>query len=155
MRVGVGKISQVGELAMNLRRQRRHLIAQPEIQCEIREPAPVVLQVPAKDGLANITGRERADNASLEPRRLIRHKTGYIGELPYAAWISKGRGLHQHSLNRHAKLDSVLASIEKGIVVHLERIPTIQVSWQSSDTARHKRSAADLDLGGMSTCEGT
>jgi len=61
--------------------------------------------------------------------------------------------LHQHALNRHAELDSVLASIEERIVVHLERIPMVQVSWQSTDTARQKRGAADLDLGGVSACE--
>ena len=56
MRVGVSEVSQVGELAINFRRYGGHLVAQPQIQCEIREPAPVVLQIPAKDGLSNITG---------------------------------------------------------------------------------------------------
>src|SRR2546421_4218111 len=155
MRVGVSKVSQVGELAMNFRRHRRHLIAEPQIQCKIREPAPVVLQVAAKDGLANITGGKCADNSSLESRRAIRKKTAYISELPNAAWISKRRGLHQHALNRYPKLDSVPASIEERVVVHLEGIPTVQISWQSPDTAGQKRGAADLDLGGIPTCEGT
>src|SRR6184192_2171289 len=155
MRTGVTKVSQVGKLAMSLRGHGGHLIAQTEIQSEIRQPAPIVLQVAAKDGLANITGRKRADNSSLEPRWLIRHETWYIGELPNAAWIGKRRGLHQHALNRHPKLDSVLASIEECVVVHLEGIPTVQVGWQSPDTAWQKRGAADLDLGGIPTGEGT
>src|SRR6266567_5146750 len=155
MRTGVSKVSQVGKLAMSFRGHGGHLISQTEIQSEIRQPAPIVLQVGAKEGLANITGGERADNSSLEPRWLIRHETWYIGELPNAARIGKRRGLHEHALNRHPKLDSVLASIEERVVVHLERIPTVQVSWQSPDTARHKRVAGNLDLGGISTCEGT
>src|SRR5712692_8554951 len=146
---------QVSELAMNFRGHCRHLVAQPEIQCEIREPAPVVLQVGAKDALANITRGECADNSSLESRWIIRQKTGYICELPNAAWIGKCRGLQQHALNRHSKLDGVPAPIEESVVVHLEGIPIVQVSWQSTDTARQKRGAGDLDLGGISTCEGT
>jgi len=63
--------------------------------------------------------------------------------------------LHKHALNRHAKLDRVPASIEERIVVHLERIPMVQISWQSTDTARQKRGATDLDLSGITTCERT
>src|SRR6267378_8602839 len=146
---------QVGELAMNFRGHCRHLITQPEIQCEIREPAPVVLQVGAKEALANITRGKRADNSALESRWIIRQKTAYISELPNPAWIGKRPGLQQHALNRHPKLDGVPAPIEERVVVHLEGIPIVQVSWQSTDTTRQKRGAADLDLGGISTCEGT
>src|SRR6267154_720721 len=111
MRIGVAKVSQVGKLAMNFRKYRRHLITQAEIQDEIREPAPVVLQIPAKDGLSNVTGGKRADNSSLESGWVIRQKAAYISELPNAAWIGKRRSLHEHSVNRDGRLDSVLASI--------------------------------------------
>src|SRR5947207_8862440 len=63
--------------------------------------------------------------------------------------------LHLRARNRRPKPDSVLASIEERLVVHLAGIPTVQVGWQSADTARQKRGAADLDLGGIPTGEGT
>src|SRR5207253_9545296 len=97
----------------------------------------------------------RADNSSLESVWVIRQKAAYISELPNAARIGKRRGLHEHTLDCHPKLDGVPASVEESIVIHLERIPAVQVSWQSPDTARHKRVAGNLDLGGISTCEGT
>src|SRR6267378_6310801 len=152
MRCGIRKVPKVGELAVNFRGDGGHLIAQPKIQGEVRTPAPVVLHITAQHTLANITRGKCTDNASLESRWNVGQKILYVAELPDAVGIRKSSGLQQHALGSETKFNGVCATIDECVVVHLERIPVIQIRRESADAASQKRpAAADLDLSSGST----
>ena len=54
MRRWVGDIDQRGDFAIDLGRHGRHLVPQPEVERQVRSPAPVVLHIGTVEGLASV-----------------------------------------------------------------------------------------------------
>ena len=120
MRRGVGKVPQVRELAMNFRRHGGHLVTQAQIQRQVRLPAPVILEIAAKEGLAKIAGREGTGDAAREFAGSICQKRLQIVEGPDSIRIAESRGLEQHALSSYAELDGMGASNPESVVIHLK-----------------------------------
>ena len=53
MRSGVVKVAENRQLALNLSNDRGHFVAQPQIDGEVRAPAPIVLSIGSQNGLTN------------------------------------------------------------------------------------------------------
>ncbi len=82
-----GQISQNRELPVGLGKHAGHFIAEAEIQSQIRFPAPVVLNISAKDVLAEIAGCERAGNSALKLARRVGQKMLQVAEEPDSVGI--------------------------------------------------------------------
>src|SRR5579864_3717940 len=63
----------VGQLSVGFRRNRGHLIAQPQIQCEVRPPSKIVLQVQPEDVLVIIPG-------AMFRQKSCRQCVGHVGQ---------------------------------------------------------------------------
>src|SRR5215469_7428365 len=120
-----GEISEIGELAVRLCNDSGHFIAESQIQSQIRFPAPVVLDISAKDTLAEVAGRQRASNSPLKFAGLVLQKRRQVVKKPDPIWIRECCHLEQHALEGPSEFHIMFAACEEGIVVPLKGIPAV------------------------------
>src|ERR1700730_7340545 len=115
---------------MNLGRHRRHLVTQTEINGQVGFPAPVVLHIGAEESLAKVARCDGACESPVESPRIVRVKILQGGEIPDSSGIRKGTNLKQHALDGDTEFERMGALGEEGVVVHLERVPAVEIDWQ-------------------------
>ena len=127
MRRGIGEIPQIRQFSINFRRNGRHLVTQAKIQGQVASKAPVVLHVAAEDILAKIAWREGTGDSTREFAGGIGQKRLQIPKGPNSIWIGQCRGLQHHVLRGKAEFDGMGALGPESVVIHLKRIPSVQI----------------------------
>src|SRR5580704_1460389 len=129
MRLWVGNVDQGCEFALNLRRHGCHLVSKSQIERQVRSQFPVVLGVEPYERLSEATLRELVWQACVEAVGVILEKGSERPESKDSIGVSRLEGVQLHSFGRDSKLQRVRTLREKGIVVHLKRIPAKMICW--------------------------
>ncbi len=105
---------------MRLRQHGVHLVTQPQIQCQVRLPPPIVLHVKTEESCTEIARCKTAGDASLKGLRFVLQESAAhersIGiklaqrpKLEDSIRIGKGSDIQAHGLDRKTKFHRMLA----------------------------------------------
>src|SRR4029077_2931553 len=98
-------------------------------------PAPIVLEIDSKNVLPQVARRQSTGDSALELRWVIPEKTSPIGKAPDSVRIRIRNHIEHHVFESAAKSKGMSALGEKRVVIRLQRIPVIKISWTASDSA--------------------
>src|SRR6266566_4280504 len=113
----IREVKQVGELVLNFRGNRHHLIAYAQVQRQVRAPTPIVLHVYSKESLAETPRRNRTSNPRLELLRIVGEEFRKRAERENSAGKASAQSIHLHSLNSTPKFQRVSSPREESIVI--------------------------------------
>src|SRR5882762_1623256 len=107
MRRWVSDVDEVGELALNLRRNSHHLVAKPHVHRQVRPPSPVVLRVHTEERLTKAPFRSRIDISRRESRWLVGEKFGKCPEVKNTSGAGQGEHIRLQPLDSNAESQRV------------------------------------------------
>ncbi len=109
---------------------------------------PIVLQIDAREELAEVTRAECAGDSGLQDAGLVGDEVGNVGKVEQAVGIAEGDDVVLEALEGDAELEGMATAGEEGIVVALEGGEAEEVGGRGADAADDATDAGDVDPGG-------
>src|SRR5205823_5021436 len=88
MRSGVVKVAENRQLALNLSNDRGHFVAQPQIDGEVRAPAPIVLSIGSQNGLTNAARADGTRDGRAQRDGVVGEEAGERIEKELTVWTA-------------------------------------------------------------------
>src|SRR2546430_16236691 len=106
MRSGVVKVAENRQLALNLSNDRGHFVAQPQIDGEVRAPAPIVLSIGSQNGLTNAARADGTRDGRAQRDGVVGEEAGERIEKELTVWTAHPKFVIANALDAHAEFRS-------------------------------------------------
>src|SRR5258708_13776639 len=88
-----------------------------------------MLHIESKESRTKVARRQSDGDPALKPAWIVLQEVAYAIKLPYSIGIGKRPDIEPHGLNGNTKFHGMLPASHQSVVVQLECVPAIEISW--------------------------